>query len=380
MIIGNCKLIREKEVLENAFIEIEGPRIKNFGPMEELLTDEFIDGKGLYLAAGLIDIHNHGSSGYDFMDASPKALELISKNHLKNGVTSFLGSIITDDLNRMLRATSFLSSYKTPEELPSLEGIYLEGPFFSGKKLGAQNPDYIRAIDLDLMEKFLSIKGEKIKVVSLASELENSLELMDFLKSKGKILALGHSYASYEEAKIATDKGASLASHLFNGMREMNHRELGLAGACLLDNRVYTEIIADGVHLSYETIDLVLRLKGYEKVILISDATRAANMPDGVYELGGQNIYLKDSIARLKNNALAGSTTNLLSCVQGLINNLSIPPRLALNMASINPARALNLDENIGSIEKGKLANLLILNSSMELQKLILRGKLLDIR
>lgn len=377
MLIKNVNIITPNEVLKGHGVLIKNGKIINIDIEENLISENYkvINGEGNYLSPGFIDIHNHGNSGFDIMDCTEKALDKISRFHLKNGTTSYLATILTSSYEHIFKAIENINNYKKNEDSSNLIGIHLEGPFFNKIKKGAQPERYIREPDLNKMEEIFKISKDNIKMVSLAPELTGALDIIKYLKQKNITVAMAHTNATFDEAKLGIEYGISVATHLYNGMRNFNHREPGVVGAALTDERVYCEIIYDRVHLHDSTVDLTLKAKTYDKTILVSDSMRATGLLDGEYELGGQSVQVSSGIARLATGSLAGSTLDLRTAVYNMIKFLNIPIYQAVKMASLNPAKAINIERKVGSIEIGKRADLILFDKNINIKKRILNGK-----
>lgn len=376
-LIKNVSMITPYEILRGHALVIEDGYISYICKEDDSSLkdyDNVIDGGNNYLSPGFIDIHNHGNSGYDVMDSNSKAIDYMADYHLKNGVTSFLGTVITSSYENMKSAIENMANYENKKGKSNLIGIHLEGPFFAIEKKGAQPEEYIKLPDINKLESLLDVSKDKIKMVSLAPELKGSHQIIPYLKSKNIIIAMGHSNANYEEAKMGIYEGITIATHLYNGMRNFNHREPGIVGAALDDNRVYCELIFDTIHLHDASVAIALKMKGPEKIILVSDAMRAAGLNDGEYELGGQRVFVKDGTARLENGSLAGSVLDLRKAVQNMVFRMNIPVQQAVSMASLNPAKALKIDDKKGSLEVGKDADMVLFDSDINVLASIVGG------
>lgn len=386
-VIKNVKVVLPDKVLENHCVIIEDGKIVDIRPFMNIDNSrsidslvsigdyEVIDGNHNYLSPGFIDIHTHGNSGFDIVDGFLHALDMIAEYNLKNGVTSFLGTVITSSLDDTKRAIKNVKEYINKRKNTNLIGVHLEGPFFNPTKKGAQNEKYIINPDLKVISELLEVSEGSVKMVSIAPELEGALDVIEYLRNEGIRVTLAHTDAKYDQVIRAIDKGITIATHLFNGMSSFNHREPGPVGASLVDDRVYCEIIADGVHLHDATILLTIKVKGYDKVILVSDSMRAAGLNDGEYEFGGQKVYVKDGIARLSSGNLAGSTTDLRKSVYYMVKKLNTSLYEAVKMATINPAKALDINDRKGSIEIGKDADLIIFDDSLNIRLVMLMGR-----
>ena len=382
MLIKNVKLITPYEVLNGYAVVIKNGKIVDILPEESVDLDNFnevIDGEGNFLAPGFVDIHNHGNSGYDVMDSTEEALDNIGRFHLKNGVTSYLGTVITSSYEDIIKAAKNVVDYKNKESLSQIIGIHLEGPFFSVEKKGAQPEIYIKRPDMEATKKIVEASKGMLKMVSVAPEIDGALEVISYLKENNVNVTMAHTSATYEEARRGVDFGISIATHIYNGMRSFSHREPGVIGLSLVDDRVYCEMIYDRIHLHDGAVKIALKMKGLDRIILISDAMRAAGLEDGDYELGGQKVIVKNGAARLENGSLAGSTLNLRDAVHNLIKYLDIPIHEAVRMASLTPAKAINIDKNKGSIEIGKDADLILIDKDVKILDTIVAGKTVNL-
>ena len=379
-LIKNIRLITPYEILEGYGVEVNKGKIINIDLEQNIRTNlinEIIDGEGKFLSPGFIDIHNHGNSGYDFMDGTEEAIDKIGQFHLKNGVTSYLGTVLTASYDNIFNAVQNIVEYKNKNNLSQILGIHLEGPFFSIQKKGAQPEIYIRDPELEFIKKIKKLSDNKLKMVSIAPEKKGATEIIDYLKFNDITIAMAHSNATYDEAKNGINHGATVTTHLYNGMRDFNHREPGIIGASLIDKRVYCEIIYDRIHLHDGAVLIALKMKGTDKIILISDAMRATGLDDGEYELGGQNVIVNCGAARLENGSLAGSTLNLRNAVYNMVHFLNIPIQDAVKMASLSPAMAIGADSCKGSIEIGKDADLLFLDNDINISSIMIGGQLI---
>ena len=379
MLIKNVKIITPYEVLIGFGVKIKDNKIIDIN-LEELLEDsgeEVIDGGGRYLSPGFIDIHNHGNSGYDVMNSTEEALHKMGEFHISNGVTSYLGTIITSSYDDMIKAMENIAAYKNKDNISNILGIHLEGPFFDIGKKGAQPEEFIRLPNLQDIENMILISKGKMKMVSLAPELKGALQIIQKLKENNIAVAMAHTNSTFESAKRGIDFGITIATHLYNGMRSFSHREPGVIGASLTDDRVYCELIYDRIHLHDGAVEIALKMKGYDKIILVSDAMMAAGLDDGEYLLGNQKVYVKEGAARLASGNLAGSTLNLHDAVFNMVNFLDIPIHEIIKMASLNPAKAINEDKRRGSIEIGKIADLIIFDENIKIHNSIIGGALI---
>lgn len=378
-IIKNSRIITPYGVLDRHGIVVQNEVIIDIISEENINLREYdniIEGQGYYLSPGFIDIHNHGNSGFDIMDSTTEALDKIGEYHISNGVTSYLGTIITSSYENIIKSIENIVDYKNKSDKSNIMGIHLEGPFFNVDKKGAQPEKHIKAPNLEYMSNIIEVSKGLLKMVSLAPELEGATELIKLIKGANISVAMAHTNATYEEAKLAIEKGATIATHLYNGMRGFNHREPGIIGASLVDDRVYCEIIYDRFHLHDVAVEVALRVKGYDKIVLISDAMMAAGLEDGEYLLGGQEVFVKDEKPRLESGNIAGSTLNIQKAVYNMVNHLQVPIHEAVKMASLNPAKAINIEKTLGSIEIGKRADFILMDQDIDIKEVYNGGKL----
>ena len=336
---------------------------------------EIIDAKGRYVAPGLVDIHIHGYLGEDTSDGSVEGIRKMAEGIVKNGVTAWLPTTMTvsyDDLRHAFDAVRVLMDKKNNPKGAQIMGVHAEGPFINPSKKGAQAVEYIRPADAP----FLIENSDVIRIVTIAPEMPGALDCIREVTEKTSILvSMGHTAANYETAKAGIEAGVRHATHLFNAMTPLNHRDPGVVGASLADDRVSTELIADTFHISPDLFGLVAKVKG-DNLILITDCTRAGGLEDGEYTLGGQPIFVKGIECRLADGTIAGSVLKLNEAVRNMHNNYRrLPLHKAVKMASLNPARAIGIDDRKGSLEEGKDADIFLADENMNVSRTILRGR-----
>ncbi|MTI65525.1 MAG: N-acetylglucosamine-6-phosphate deacetylase [Firmicutes bacterium] len=382
ILIKNAKVITPLVVLKNYSVSIENKKIKDIkksGSFNENNFDKIINVGNKYLSPGFIDIHNHGNSGYDTMNSTFKAIDSIAKFHLKNGVTGFLPTTMTASYKKIKEAIKNVADFIEDKQNKNSQvlGLYVEGPYFSQIKKGAQPTKYIKNPDIEEVEKLIKISNGNIKVVALAPELPGSLETISYLKKRGITVSTGHTNATYSQTKVGIERGITQATHLYNGMREFSHREPGVLGAILTDERVACEIICDRIHLHDAAIKIAVKMKNINDIILISDAMMATGLKDGEYTLGSQKVIVKNGEARLSSGNLAGSTLTLNKAVYNMVHFVDIPLKDAVRMATLNPARSLGVNKRKGSIEIGKDADLIIFDDNIDISIAMVNGKIL---
>lgn len=372
------KIYTPFELWDESCVLVSEGKIVGIKEQKEVDPSEYdiVNFKKSIIVPGFIDIHTHGVVGHDSMETDIKIFNTESKFYAKHGVTSFVPTTMAQSKKdtmlaiKTIREASYLKMAGA-----KIIGIHLEGPYFNLEKKGAQPGKYIRDADLDELQDFMKASNNFVVIVSLAPEIEKALEAIRFLSGRGITISLGHTNATFEEANRGIDAGATHATHIFNGMRPYHHREPGVIGAVLLDNRVTCEVIADLIHLHPRTIELTYKLKGPDRMILVSDSMGATGLNDGNYQLGGEKVVVKDSVARLENGSLAGSTLTLDKALRNIVNVVGIPFKDALRMITYNPTREISLERNIGSISIGKMADLVVLDESLKVKATFIEGK-----
>ena len=327
-----------------------------------------IDAKGSYLIPGLVDIHTHGAVGEDFSDGKPEGLQPMSDYYAAHGVTSYLATTMTLKEEVLLPAMHAIRDFE-PTRGAKCAGIHLEGPFLGYAKRGAQAAENLHKPDTALFDRLNAASGDQVKMVTVACEEENAMEFISYVASKAAV-SLGHTSCSYDQAMEAFARGASHATHLFNGMEPLHHRKPGIIAAAM-DAGASVELICDGLHIHPAVIRLAHRLYG-DKLNLISDSLRCAGMPDGDYELGGQPIVVKDGKATLLDGTLAGSSISMLDALRNVV-RFGLPLADAVYAASTAPALAAGLTD-VGAIQVGKCADLLLMDSELNLQAVFVDG------
>lgn len=378
-LIKNIKIISENKIIVGYNLVVENGKISKILKNDQSKqADKVVDGMGCYLSPGFIDIHNHGNNGFDVMDSTIEAINGMAKFHAKNGITSFLATTMTASFEKTKKAISNVVDYIENEDQTGSKakclGLYLEGPFFSKEKCGAQPKEYIKNPDMGELLEYLQIGKGLVKIVALAPELDGSVDATQYLVGNGVVVSCGHSNAKYTETMDVFTNGARQVIHMYNGMRAFSHREPGIIGAALVDKRVSCEMICDGIHLHDGAMRLVYEAKGKDRILLISDAMRATGLDDGTYDLGGQMVDVCGNEARLSNGALAGSTLTINRAVKNMIELVDVPVWEAVQMATINPARQLGIDKITGSIEVGKNADLVIFDEEINIQTVFING------
>ncbi len=340
-------------------------RIADAGSIEPLFGETVLDLRGKTVLPGLIDSHIHGFVGADAMDATPEALQRMSKALLKAGVTAFLPTTMTARPESLMPALRCIGEMTGKTEGAKILGAFAEGPFITAEHRGAQPLDAIAEPDETLLLQMTEAAQGSLRKVILAPEAPGAAAFCRLLKEQGIVPALGHSSASCAEALDCISEGAAVAVHTFNGMRGLHHREPGLLGAVLASEAIMAELILDGIHVHPTAAQILLRAKGEDSVILVSDCMRAGGMADGDYMLGDTECFVRDGIARTVTGNLAGSTLTLMDAVKNAVTLLQLPLETAVKLASENPARSLGLFHELGSIAEGKAADLIAIEENV---------------
>lgn len=355
------------KTVEGGFLEI---RDGHFGKWQSEApdSDNIIDYTGKQIAPGLVDTHIHGFGGWDVMDNSVEGINAISEGLLSTGVTSFLPTTLTSSFEHLEKVSATVASVADTVKGAKIQGIYFEGPYFTEKYKGAQNPAYMFDPSLEEFKKWQKAANGKIKKIALAPERKGVEEFVSAVTKQGVTVALGHSNAKYEEAKRAVEAGATVWVHAYNGMRGLNHREVGMVGAVYNIPNTYAELITDGHHVSPVATEILIREKGYDHIALITDCMRAGGQPDGDYFLGEFPVVVKNGTARLKETGnLAGSILKLKDGLRNVVEWGLASPEDAIKMATYIPAKSVGIDNVCGQLTEGYAADFIVLDDALEL-------------
>ena len=329
---------------------------------------EVIDAEGLLVLPGLVDIHSHGAAGEDFSDGNPEGLKKILQYEKRCGITSYCPTSMTFPKERLRQIFASIKGAQT-EDGATVVGINMEGPFLDPAKKGAHVEKWIAAPDVAFVRELNQDADGLVRLVTLAPNMDGAEEFIKEMHEE-VCISLGHTAADYDCASRAMKLGAHHVTHLYNAMQPFRHRAPGLIGAAMDDPECMVELICDGYHIHPSAIRAAFRLFGPERVILISDSMRATGMENGTYELGGQEVTVKDRKAVLKDGTLAGSATNLYGCMCKAV-EFGIPLEQAIMAATANPARSIGIFDRVGSIRIGKQADLLLVSENLELKRVI---------
>ncbi|WP_339327314.1 N-acetylglucosamine-6-phosphate deacetylase [Streptococcus mutans] len=337
---------------------------------------QVLDYSGYEIAPGLVDTHIHGFAGADVMDNKEESLATMSRELLSAGVTSFLPTGLTASFETLNKVCQTIAKFAGKETGARIQGLFFEGPYFTEKYKGAQNPSYMRNPSTSELDQWLASSKGLLKKIALAPEREGTAEFISYACKRGVVVALGHSDATYQEAVEAVEAGASVWVHAYNGMRGLNHREPGMVGAVYDIPNTYAELICDGYHVHICVCDILLHQKRPDHVVLITDCMSAGGQPDGDYMLGEYPVTVENGTARLKSNgALAGSILQLKDGVKNIVDWGLVSKADAIMMASLIPAISVGIDDVCGQIKEGHLADFIVLDKEMNLRATYLAGK-----
>ena len=343
--------------------------------LPENIPADAIDLEGATVIPGLIDVHNHGNSGADFSDGDYEGLKTMAAYLAKNGITGFAPASMTlpYEVLENAFATAATLAAEQPEGCARLLGIQMEGPYFSEKKKGAQNGEYLKNPDFAGFKKLFDACGGLVKIVDVAAELPGAEA---FVKEASQLctVSLAHTDSDYDHAKAAFDAGATHLTHLYNAMPAIHHRNPGVIPAAVENPHVRAELICDGHHIHPSAVRLAYTMFGTDRLILVSDALRCCGMPDGEYELGGQQVFLQGGVAKLADGTLAGSATNLYDCMCVAM-SFGIDEEAAIRAASYNPACSLGVQNQTGSIATGHYADFIVCSNNYRHKQVYLNGK-----
>ena len=366
MIIKGGKVFQEDRSFLEQAIYINDHRLVDKAEYQD--DGEVIDAEGLLVLPGLVDIHSHGAAGEDFSDGNPEGLKKILQYEKRCGITSYCPTSMTFPKERLRQIFASIKGAQT-EDGATVVGINMEGPFLDPAKKGAHVEKWIAAPDVAFVRELNQDADGLVRLVTLAPNMDGAEEFIKEMHEE-VCISLGHTAADYDCASRAMKLGAHHVTHLYNAMQPFGHRAPGLIGAAMDDPECMVELICDGYHIHPSAIRAAFRMFGPERVILISDSMRATGMENGTYELGGQEVTVKDRKAVLKDGTLAGSATNLYGCMCKAV-EFGIPLEQAIMAATANPARSIGIFDRVGSIRIGKQADLLLVSENLELKRVI---------
>ena len=364
----------EGKVEGPGFLEIKDGIFGSFSENRPGGAAEIIDYAGHWIAPGLVDTHIHGFKNHDIMDNEFEGLNQISEGLLSCGVTSFLPTTLTSSTKLLNSVVEMIGTQYRNVRGAKIKGIFLEGPFFTEKHKGAQNTNYFCDPSIEKLKNWQEQSNHMIKKIAIAPERKGAAEFIEYAVGEEIAVALAHSDATYEEAKQAVDKGASIFVHTFNGMSPLHHREPGMVGAAMNLKDVFAEIICDGHHVHPVAANILMNVRGRDSTVLVTDCMMAGGMPEGNYQLGEFPVEVKAGAARIEGGSLAGSILQLKDAVKNVVQWGIATPEEAIYMASTAPAKSIGLDVECGKIAEGYAADFIVLNPDLDLIATYLDG------
>ncbi|MBP2240357.1 N-acetylglucosamine-6-phosphate deacetylase [Cytobacillus eiseniae] len=368
------KFFLDDKVEGPGFLEIKEGKFGVFSENRPVEAAEIIHYEGKWIAPGLVDTHIHGFKNHDIMDHDFEGLNQISEGLLSCGVTSFLPTTLTCSNESLTKVIEMIGDNYTKVQGAKIKGLFLEGPFFTEKYKGAQNPKYFRDPSIDELKKWQERSNQLIKKIAIAPERKGAAEFIEYAVKENIAIALAHGDATYEEAKHAVEHGASIFVHTYNGMSGLNHREPGMAGAAMNLKDVFAEIICDGHHVHPAAANILMNARGRDSTVMVTDCMMAGGMPEGTYQLGEFPVVVEDGAARMEGGSLAGSILQLKDAVKNVVQWGIATPEEAIYMASTVPAKSVQIDHECGKIAEGYDADFIVLNPGLDLIATYLDG------
>lgn len=381
-IIENGDIYTPTEIVECGSLIIRNGRIDDILPYDSVGLinhnhESFtrIDAHRSVVVPGFVDLHVHGGGGADITDESPDDLEKMVNLHLKNGTTSQILTTFSgttpDELKQQVKRIGQAKEFNE-----AIRGIHLEGPFLNPNYCGMYPAESFMLPDEDFLKKLVELSDDSIRMITIAPELKGALDIISYCAQNDIISALGHSEADYELVMKSITLGLSTVTHIFNAMPQLHHRRPGAIGAALMDDRLSVQLISDGIHLHPLIIKMIIQLKGFHDVCLITDAMRAAGMPDGDYKLGRMGtVHLEGGCVRADDGTLASTPLTMLQSLRNILGFGDASFLKAVHMVSTTPARVIGMGEYIGSIKKGYDADIVVINRDLNIDYVFLKGE-----
>jgi N-acetylglucosamine-6-phosphate deacetylase len=378
IVLANGRVVTRRRVLEPGWLSIAEGRIVGVGAGDPPAGgDEVHDLDGRHVLPGFVDVHMHGGGGAQITTDDPDEILRAVAFHRRHGTTRTLASLVTDQLDRMAASVRTIAGLiRDGAAGGSIVGVHLEGPFLNPAKRGSHHGEYLLAPDVVALRHLLTAGQGTVRVVTLAPELPGGMDLLRETVSHGVIAAVGHTEATFDQARDAFAGGATLATHLFNAMRHFHHRDPGPAGAALANDAVTCELINDGFHVHEDAVRIALAAAGPDRIALVTDATPAAGMIDGDFHLGPVPVFARDGKVTLTDGTIAGSTLTMDAAVRHAVRHVGVPIVDAAVAAATTPAALLGIADRTGSIQPGKDADLAVLSADLHTEAVIARGAL----
>lgn len=371
------KFFLENVTEDGGYLEVQDDgKFGFYYPENETPTGKIVDYPGKWIAPGLVDTHVHGSLKEDVMVSEWDGINRLSEGFLRSGVTSWLPTTYTADESTLTGICQMFGAHKGEETGAKIQGLHFEGPYFTAEHAGAENPKYLLDPDIKQFNDWRDQSEGLLNKISLAPERKGAKEFIRTVVKEGVVVSLGHSSATYAQAKAGVEAGATMFTHTFNGMPDPSHHDSSISNAAMDMQNVTDELICDGHHVKKELVRSLIKIKGAEHICLITDCMEAGMMPDGDYMLGELPVYVKDGMARLKDgDNLAGSILQLDVAVKNVVDWNAATPEEAIMMGSYVPAKSADILDKCGSIAPDKPADFIVLNPDMTLSETYLNGE-----
>ncbi len=375
----NTKAYVEGKDIITTNIGVEQGKIVYIGDDSSKITQPYNVCGDVVVVPGFIDQHIHGAGGADAMDGTQNALSTIANSLASEGTTTFLATTMTQSPLNITNALKAVNEYieKNSATGARILGVHLEGPFISTKHVGAQPLEYVAKSQIEVFDDYNKASGNNIKIVSLAPEADGATELIKHMSDLGVVASVGHSDAGYNDVEKAIKSGLKNVTHTYNAQKGLHHREIGVVGSAMLFDELNAEAICDTIHLSIPAIKLLIKNKPHDKFTLVTDSMRAKHLADGISELGGQEVIVKNGEARLKNGALAGSILKMNDAIKNVVLKCDVKFTDAIDFATINPAKNLGIDLVTGSIKEGKNADFAVLDGQFNVLLTVREGNVI---
>lgn len=377
LVLAGGSIITPFRKIENGAIAVSDSKIYEVGKIEDVhIPDdsEVIDGSGLTIAPGFVDLLVHGGGGFGFSDENKNSFDEISQYFLSHGSTTVLGSLHAKPKEKLLDDLKLLSDYIINNPNSNIKGIHMEGPYLNSELKGAMNEDYLWTPTVESFLELWNASQGLMKMMTISPELPGSLDVIREASYRGVVCSIGHSTAKYEDIDHAIDRGAAHVTHMFNAMLGMHHRKPSLVTAALLRDELKIELIADTYHVHPAMMELLLKIKTSKGIVLITDSIRAGGMHEGEYQFSDQRVYVKDKKAMLEDGTLAGSTLTLNTAIKNIVETTNADITDAIRMASLNGAKVIGA--NRGILASGKIADIVVLNKNYDVVYSIINGKI----
>lgn len=379
LVLAGGTIVTPFRVIKNGGIVIKEDKIYEIGKSSDITIPdgyEVIDVSGRLVCPGFVDLLVHGGGGFGFADEKEDSIEKVSHYFMEHGSTTVLASLFAKPEQMLLNDLRRLADYIDAHPNSNIKGIHMEGPYLNRELKGAMNENYLWEPSVESWNKLWEASKGKIKIMTIAPELPGAIEVMREAARQGVVLSIGHSMATYDEIELAIDNGAAHVTHIFNAMKPFHHRNPGVILGSLLRNELKIELIADKLHVHPAVMELLLKLKGSNGIILVSDSIRAGGMHEGEYEFADQKVYMKDKRAFLEDGTLAGSTLTLNMAVKNMVETANARITDAVRMASLNGSKVINMENRKGILAAGKDADIVILDEDYSIDMTIIGGSI----